>query len=102
MRISFQVFCISDFAHFSLGIKVLTLLPKISTYSKFYIVFVYISSRMKARLSLVITKWLRKYFAVSITLAQNLTGRPLSISSESFIIARVVQHYFVILFFLSM
>lgn len=93
IRMSFQVFRTSDFVHFLLSMKVFTILSKMRTYSKFCFLFVHVSFGIQIRASRLVGSWLHRQFVVFIVLDQKLTSRPLLISSESFIIAKVLQYY---------
>lgn len=102
MKMPFQDFCISNFVHFSLSMKLLILFPKIYRYSKFCFVFVQVSSKMKKSQLYFIGRRLQKQLALFIASAQMLTGKPLLMSSESFIIAKIFQYCLVIPFSLCM
>ena len=56
----FQVFRTSDFVRFALGMRVLTLLPKICRCSKFYFVLVQASFGMKGGPPHLVGSWLQR------------------------------------------
>lgn len=99
IKMPFKIFRMSDFVRFSLDIKVLILLPKMHICSRFCLIFVHISFSIKIGLSHLGGSCLCRQFAIAIVSAQKLIGKPLSMSSESFIIARVFQDCSVIRFF---
>lgn len=98
IKVFFYVFSISDFVHFLLDIKILTVLSKRHIYSKFCLIFFYVLFDIKIRLLCFVESWLYKQFAIFFILGQKLTKWLLPISSESFIVAKIFQYYFTTLF----